>query len=112
MVWGSWHFPLHANGQYREAPMMVFAKAGACMLIAIPFTWLYNRIAGNLLPAVVLHTAFNNTPRIIPTTAQMGPVMLAIFAAMVLYLTQAIIVSVGGIRGHGPGQGTRRTRAA
>ena len=85
IVWGLWHFPLYLNGQYHDAPTMVFAKVGACVLIAIPFTWLYNRTAGNLLLAVVLHTAFNNTPRIIPTTEQMGPVMLAVFVAMILY---------------------------
>lgn len=84
-VWGLWHFPLFVNGQYPGTePVMVFAKMGACALLAIFFTWLYNRSGGVLLLAVVLHTALNNTPRLLPTTERMGVVFLGICALFVL----------------------------
>ena len=80
IVWGLWHFPLFLNGQYSQEPILVFAKAGACAFLAILFTWLYNRSAGALLLAVVLHTTLNNTPRLIPATEAMG---FGLFAAVI-----------------------------
>jgi uncharacterized protein len=80
IVWGLWHFPLFLNGQYTQDPILVFAKAGACAFLAILFTWLYNRSGGSLLLAVVLHTALNNTPRLIPATEAMG---IGMFAAVI-----------------------------
>lgn len=84
IVWGLWHFPLFLNGQYTGEPALVLAKAGACCLIAIMFTWLYNRSGGSLLLAVVMHTAFNNTPRLIPITEAMGIGMLSVMVVMIL----------------------------
>jgi uncharacterized protein len=85
IVWGLWHFPLFLNGQYDQEPVLVFAKAGACAFLAILFTWLYNRSGGSLLLAVVLHTALNNTPRLIPATEAMGIGMIAaVIGAIIL----------------------------
>lgn len=85
VVWGFWHLPLFFNGLYPGSePVLVFAKAGGCVLLAILFTWLYNRSGGALLLAVVLHTALNNTPRLLPPTDAMGLFMLPILATMVI----------------------------
>jgi uncharacterized protein len=84
IVWGLWHFPLFINGQYDQEPVLVFAKAGACAFLAILFTWLYNRSGGSLLLAVVLHTALNNTPRLIPATDAMAIGMLAAVVGAVI----------------------------
>lgn len=83
IVWGLWHYPLFVNGQYPEDPQMVFAKVGVCVLLGIAFTWLYNRSGGNLLLAVVLHTALNNTARVLPFTESAGIGMLALLIALV-----------------------------
>jgi uncharacterized protein len=85
LVWGVWHFPLFVIGQYAESPVATFAKMGACVMLATMFTWLYNRASHNLLLAVVLHTAFNNTPRVIPQTEQMALFLMAILASMIIY---------------------------
>jgi uncharacterized protein len=85
LVWGAWHFPLFVIGQYAESPVATFAKMGACVMLATMFTWLYNRASHNLLLAVVLHTAFNNTPRLLPQTEQMAMFLMAILASMIIY---------------------------
>lgn len=85
VVWGLWHFPLFLNGQYAQAPVLVLAKAGACAVLAIIFTWLYNRSGGSLLLAIVLHTALNSTPRLIPSTEAMGLGLLAAVVAMIAF---------------------------
>lgn len=84
IVWGLWHYPLFVNGQYPEDPQMVIAKVGVCVLLGILFTWLYNRSGGNLLLAVVLHTALNNTARVIPITEYAGLGMIALLVALVI----------------------------
>lgn len=84
VVWGLWHFPLFLNGQYDEEPVLVLAKTGACVILATLFTWLFNRSQGSLLLAVVLHTALNNTPRLIPVTEAMGIGLLGAFVLMIV----------------------------
>lgn len=84
VVWGLWHFPLFLNGQYTGEPVLVLAKAGACVILATLFTWLFNRSQGSLLLAVILHTALNNTPRLIPATDAMGLGLLGAFVLMIV----------------------------
>lgn len=84
IVWGLWHYPLYVNGQYPEDPQLVIAKVGVCVLLGILFTWLYNRSGGNLLLVVVLHTALNNTVRVIPFTEYAGLGMMALLLALVI----------------------------
>ncbi|WNC67346.1 CPBP family intramembrane glutamic endopeptidase [Thalassotalea nanhaiensis] len=83
VCWGLWHWPLYMIGQYPDEPVMVFAKVGVCIMLGVFFTWLYNRSGGNLLLMVLLHTALNNTNRIIPMTENAGLYLLLIFVAMI-----------------------------
>jgi membrane protease YdiL (CAAX protease family) len=85
IVWGLWHFPLFVIGQYSDPPEMVFAKAGACVMLGIIFTWFYNRTGGNLLMVVLLHTTMNNSPKLIPFTEQMGLFLFLAFICMILF---------------------------
>jgi membrane protease YdiL (CAAX protease family) len=64
---------------------MVFAKAGACVMLGIIFTWFYNRTGGNLLMVVLLHTTMNNSPKLIPFTEQMGLFLFLAFICMILF---------------------------
>lgn len=84
IVWGLWHYPLYVNGQYPEDPQLVFAKVGVCVLLGILFTWLYNRSGGNLLLAVVLHTALNNTARILPFTEHAGLGLIGLLVTVLI----------------------------
>ena len=83
VVWGLWHWPLFIIGQYSDGSEMVFAKVGLCILLGTIFTWLYNRSGGSLLLMVLLHTALNNTGRILPMTASAGAYMLVLIVAMI-----------------------------
>ncbi|NOU49308.1 CPBP family intramembrane metalloprotease [Pseudoalteromonas sp. JBTF-M23] len=85
LIWGAWHFPLFVIGQYPDAPTAVFAKMGACVILATLFTWLYNHSKQSLLVAVIFHTALNNSARILPFTEQSGIYMLAIFIAVIIF---------------------------
>ena len=65
LLWGFWHLPLHLRGVY-DASMgsgiagFALRIASSCLL-AVVFTWLYNRSRGGLLVVVLLHTSVNNT---------------------------------------------------
>ncbi len=65
LLWGFWHLPLHLRGVY-DASMgsgitgFGLRIASSCLL-AVVFTWLYNRSRGGLLVVVLLHTSVNNT---------------------------------------------------
>ncbi|MGZ8804461.1 MAG: CPBP family intramembrane glutamic endopeptidase [Microbacterium sp.] len=65
LLWGLWHLPLHLRGVY-DASMgsglggLALRIASSCLL-AVVFTWLYNRSRGGLLVVVLLHTSVNNT---------------------------------------------------
>lgn len=66
VVWGLWHFPLHAMGFYGGNGEDVLNQLFISPWLAILFTWIYNRSGGNLLLALVFHTSINNTGRILP----------------------------------------------
>ncbi|OBT05406.1 hypothetical protein A9267_16270 [Shewanella sp. UCD-FRSSP16_17] len=85
IAWGLWHFPLFVIGQYSDPPEMVFAKAGACIMLGIVFTWLYNRTGGNLLMVVLLHTAMNSSPRFVPFSEQMGVFLILSLICMIVF---------------------------
>lgn len=82
IVWGLWHFPLFITGAYNEPPQMVFAKVGVCVFLGVLFTCLHNRSNGNVLVAILLHTALNSTQRFIPMTEEMGMLMLLTVLAL------------------------------
>jgi hypothetical protein len=48
------------------------------------FTWLFNRTGGILLLMLVLHTALNNTTRILPGTDHAG-IALIVFAVVLIF---------------------------
>ena len=52
-------------------------------ILAVLFTWLYNRTGGNLLLVVVLHTTMNNTSRVIPASPWIGWLGLALVVTLV-----------------------------
>jgi len=82
IVWGLWHFPLFINGAYHEPPEMVFAKVGLCIFLSFLFTCLHNRSHGNVLVAILLHTALNSSQRFIPASEEMGLLMMFTILAL------------------------------
>ncbi len=68
LVWGFWHFPLFFNGAFSGTPDGIIEYIFLGPFKAILYTWIYNRTRGNLLLVMVLHTASNNTGRILPVS--------------------------------------------
>lgn len=89
LVWGLWHLPLHLRGMYDAdmgAGLVGFAMriASSCLL-AVLFTWLYNRSRGGLLVMILLHTSVNNTSGYwMPVNAGTTAVLLVIAVGVVV----------------------------
>ncbi|WP_127476589.1 CPBP family intramembrane glutamic endopeptidase [Microbacterium sulfonylureivorans] len=89
LVWGLWHLPLHLRGMYDAdmgAGLVGFATriASSCLL-AVLFTWLYNRSRGGLLVMILLHTSVNNASGYwMPVNAGTTAVLLLIAVGVVV----------------------------
>jgi membrane protease YdiL (CAAX protease family) len=89
LVWGLWHLPLHLRGYYDAdlgAGWVGFGlRIASSCLLAVLFTWMYNRSRGGLLVVILLHTSVNNTSGYwMPVTAGMTAVLLVVAAAVVV----------------------------
>jgi membrane protease YdiL (CAAX protease family) len=89
LVWGLWHLPLHLRGYYDTdmgAGWTGFGlRIASSCLLAVLFTWMYNRSRGGLLVVILQHTSVNNTSGYwMPVTAGMTAVLLVVAAAVVV----------------------------
>jgi membrane protease YdiL (CAAX protease family) len=89
LVWGAWHIPLHLRGVY-DASMgggltgITLRLASSCLL-AVLFTWLYNRARGGLLVVILFHTSVNNASGYwLPVNA--GLTVMLLLAAIVVVI--------------------------
>ena len=66
VVWGVWHLPLFFIDGTSQAhiPLALFLLSGVAM--SVLFAWLVNHTAGSVVAALLLHTAINTWPSIIP----------------------------------------------
>jgi uncharacterized protein len=66
LVWGVWHLPLFFIKGTSQAhiPLALFMLSVVAM--SVLFAWLVNRCAGRVVAALVLHTAINTWPSVIP----------------------------------------------
>lgn len=83
IAWGLWHFPLFVIGAYPGGPESIVEYLFIGPLVAILFTWLYNRTGGNLLLAIVLHMVVNNSQRIVPATGVYSALLLLFIATLI-----------------------------
>ena len=84
VVWGLWHFPLFVIGAYPGGPWAVVEYLVMGPLLAILFTWLFNRTGGNLLLSMAFHAAINDSPRLIPGSAVFPVLLLAFIVAAIV----------------------------
>ncbi|MFK4834809.1 CPBP family intramembrane glutamic endopeptidase [Microbacterium sp. ZW T2_14] len=89
LVWGLWHLPLHLRGVYdgdMGTGLGGFAvRIASSCLLAVIFTWLYNRSRGGLLVVILLHTSVNNTSGYwLPVNIGLTIVLLAFAAGVVV----------------------------
>jgi membrane protease YdiL (CAAX protease family) len=89
VVWGLWHLPLHLRGLYDTGmgtgPAGFALRVASSCLLAVIFTWLYNRSRGGLLVVILLHTSVNNTSGYwLPVNIGLTAVLLVIATIMVV----------------------------
>lgn len=82
LVWGFWHFPLFFNGAFDAPPEQIVSYLVAVPVLAVVFTWMYNRTAGSLVLAAVLHAALNNTDKVLPES--WSPALMLALAVVVV----------------------------
>jgi uncharacterized protein len=65
-IWGVWHLPLFfiAGSSQSNGSVAVFFVL--IIATSVFYTWLFNRSEGSVLPAMVLHTASNSWPFLVP----------------------------------------------
>jgi CAAX protease family protein len=82
VLWGLWHLPLFfiqgTSQAATPAPVFLLGVLASTFL----FTWVYNQTNGNLLLALLFHTALNTTPLVLP---------LSLFADWQGVLVQGVI---------------------
>jgi CAAX protease family protein len=84
VIWGFWHFPLFIIGAYSGGAESIIMYLFIGPLLAILFTWLFNRTNYHLLSVIALHVAVNNSSRFLPETS-MFPVLLTVLIVVLVF---------------------------
>lgn len=65
-IWGVWHLPLFliAGSSQNQGSLLAFFVL--IVATSVFYTWLFNRSAGSVVPALMLHTASNSWPSVVP----------------------------------------------
>ena len=66
VIWGLWHLPLFFVADSTQGNGSMVAFFVLIVATSVFYTWLYNRSNGSVLPALVLHTASNSWPFLVP----------------------------------------------
>ncbi len=65
-VWGVWHLPLFFVADSTQSNGSISLFFVLIVATSVFYSWLYNRSNGSVLPALVLHTASNSWPLLVP----------------------------------------------
>jgi len=91
LVWGMWHLPLFFIDGTSQAhiPLALFLLSVVAM--SVLFAWLVQRTAGSVVAALVLHTAINFWPSVVPVlpteaSYRAYALVVAILALLALWL--------------------------
>jgi membrane protease YdiL (CAAX protease family) len=86
LVWGVWHLPLFfIDGTAQDhIPPALFMLSVVAM--SVVFAWLVNRTAGSVVSALVLHTAINFWPSVVPVLPTEGSYRAYAFVVAMLAL--------------------------
>ncbi len=66
VVWGTWHLPLFFIDGTSQARIPLALFLLSVMAMSVLFAWLVNHTAGTLVAALLLHTAINFWPTVVP----------------------------------------------
>ena len=68
-VWAAWHLPLFYCNDTVQSHLPLGLYATSIVASSVVFAWLYRQTRGSVLPALILHTAINAWPLVIPVMA-------------------------------------------
>ena len=89
-VVGIWHLPLFfVPGSNAGQPFLLFALGSTALSVAL--AWLYVRTGGSLLLAMLMHSAVNNTRRVVPTAIPGASDPWSLDAPLILWLVLALM---------------------
>jgi hypothetical protein len=103
LVWGVWHLPLFFIDGTSQAyiPLALFLLSVVAM--SVLFAWLVNRTAGSVVAALVLHTAINFWPTVVPVLPTEASYRAYAFVVAILVLLALGLTARRGAVG--PAQG-------
>jgi hypothetical protein len=91
LIWACWHLPLFfipgVNQTGQSFPVYLMMVTALSVAIA----WLYGHTNGSLLLAMLMHSAINQTAKIVPTADSAATNPLALSGSLVAWLTLALL---------------------
>jgi hypothetical protein len=66
VVWAVWHLPLFYLADTSQSQTPVVSFAASAVALSVLFAWISNRTRQSVWPALILHTAINAWPSVIP----------------------------------------------
>jgi uncharacterized protein len=94
-VWGLWHLPLFFLASSAQSHMPIPLFMLNILAGSVVFGWLFERTAGSVLPALVLHTSLNGSSGIlgiIPTAVTGGS--YAVVTGLLVLIALALLLTV------------------
>jgi membrane protease YdiL (CAAX protease family) len=106
-LWALWHLPLFYSADTAQSHLPMGWYALSIIASSVLFAWLYNRTEGSVLPVLILHTAVNAWPLVIPVMVMPNGSNLRPFQFVVgmLVFTALLLLLRGG---PAPKEGTGR----
>lgn len=101
LVWGLWHLPLFliAGTAQAHVPPVLFLLS--VVALSVVFAWLLNRTAGSVVGALLLHTAVNFWPSVVPILPTDASYQAyAVVVALLVLLAIAALLNSGLAIGH------------
>jgi membrane protease YdiL (CAAX protease family) len=102
LLWGAWHalpdfWRFLFLGRPLAACLIPLAITGGTVPLSILFTWMFNRIGGSILPAMVFHASFNSTLCVLTLLwAGRPPVLVGTELVVGLWLAAGVVVATYG----------------
>jgi len=95
LVWGLWHLPLFLIDGTAQAhiPPALFLLSVVAM--SVVFAWLVNRTAGSVMAVLVLHTATNFWPSVVPVLPTEASYRAYAFVVALLVLLALVLLATG-----------------
>ncbi len=96
LVWGVWHLPLFfiAGTAQAHVPPALFLLS--VVALSVVFAWMLNRTAGSVVAALLLHTAINFWPSVVPILpSEANYQAYALVVALLVFLAIAALLNSG-----------------